>query len=114
MQVCMQCHSRPFVEEEYRKADAVTEAVNAWVQEAKAILEDLARDGLISAKPFEQPIQFVAFDLWHHYGRTAKFGAYMQGPDYVQWHGVYPLLNKLAELRHMAGELRASNRPNGR
>ncbi|MFN3412606.1 MAG: hypothetical protein ACK42L_00895, partial [Thermoanaerobaculum sp.] len=76
---------------------------------AKAILEDLARDGLISAKPFDHPIQFVAFDLWHYYGRTAKFGAYMQGPDYVQWHGIYPLLNKLAELRHMAGELRASN-----
>jgi hypothetical protein len=108
VQVCLQCHSRPFIEEEYRKADAVTEAVNAWVQEARAILEGLVRDGLLSDKPFHHPIQFVAFDLWHYYGRTAKFGAYMQGPDYVQWHGIYPLLSKLAELRHMAEEMRRS------
>ena len=39
-----------------------------------------------------QPIDFVYFDLWHYYGRTAKHGAFMGGADFVQWHGNYPIL----------------------
>ncbi len=47
----------------------------------------------------------MEFDLWHYYGRTAKHGAFMGGPDYVQWHGFYELNLKLTELRAMAQEL---------
>ena len=43
--------------------------------------------GLLTAEPFDEPIDFTYFELWHHWGRTAKFGAWMQGPDYTQWHG---------------------------
>ncbi len=42
------------------------------------------------------------FDTWHNYGRTAKFGAWMDGPDYSQWHGAYEILRHLAELKDMA------------
>jgi hypothetical protein len=30
----------------------------------------------------------------------------MGGADFVQWHGNYPLLNHLVEIRAAAGELR--------
>lgn len=30
----------------------------------------------------------------------------MGGADYVQWHGNYPMLKKLVEMRAMADELR--------
>ncbi len=86
--VCAECHSRPFIDEEYANADALTEAVNERVGKAKTLMEELFAEKLISAKPFDDPIKFTAFDLWHHYGRTAKFGAWMQGPDYTQWHGI--------------------------
>ena len=46
-----------------------------------------------------------AFNLWHHWGRTAKFGTWMQGADYVQWHGAYEVLHDLAELTEMADDI---------
>jgi len=100
--ICGECHSRPFIDEQYAAADALTVAINDRVSEAKTIVESLVASGAMTAEPFDHPIKFIAFDLWHHYGRTAKFGAWMQGPDYTQWHGIYPLLEKLAELKEFA------------
>ena len=54
-----------------------------------------------------ESIEFVYFDTWHYYGRTAKHGAFMGGADFVQWHGNYELLLKLTELGEMAEALRA-------
>ena len=61
--------------------------------------------GLLTDEPFDQPIDFVHFDLWHHWGRTAKFGAWMGGPDYTQWHGAYEILRSQAELEEMVKRL---------
>lgn len=114
-EVCSQCHGRTHIDEEYAKADALTEQINGYSQKAKAILEGLERDGFLTTQSFDHPAKYIAFDLWHHYGRTAKFGAWMQGPDYTQWHGAYPMLNKLAELMDIDRELRgghaAASRP---
>lgn len=105
--VCLQCHSKTLVEDFYGRADSLLKEVNERVEESKAIMKALKDDGLITEEPFDEPIEFVSFDLWHYYGRTAKFGAYMDGPDYVQWHGYYPLLDKLATLKDMAADIRA-------
>lgn len=113
-QVCENCHSQPFVEAAYRRADSVTVFVNARVQRASDVLSALIRDGVITAKPFAASISFDAFDLWHYYGRTAKFAAYMQGPDFVQWHGVYPLLEQLTKVEEDAAALRARRGGRGR
>jgi len=104
--VCTACHTQPFVDRQYASADSVTALVNAKVREAKGIVEGLVKDGVISAQPFATKISYDAFDLWHYYGRTAKFGAYMQGPDYVQWHGIYPLLKQLNAVKEDAQALR--------
>lgn len=102
---CVACHNENFITEFYEKADAATEAVNDWVVESNEIVQPLKDAGLLTAAPFDQPIDFTYFNLWHHWGRTAKFGAWMQGPDYVQWHGAYEILHDLAELREVAGEM---------
>ena len=60
--------------------------------------------GLLTPEAFDEPIDFVFFNLWHHWGRTAKFGAWMQGPDYSQWHGAYEVLHDLAELQALVDE----------
>ena len=88
----------------YTDADAAVEAVNDWVVESDEIMAPLVARQLLTDEPFDEPIDFVYFDLWHHWGRTAKFGSWMGGPDYVQWHGAYELLADLAELREMAAE----------
>lgn len=104
MSVCGECHNEKFIKDFYTDGDALVEAVNAWVLESRVIIKPLQEKGLLTAEPFDEPIDFVFFDLWHHWGRTAKFGAWMQGPDYTQWHGAYEVLRELAELRHMVEE----------
>lgn len=104
--ICSNCHSPKFVDDLYAKADSVTAFVNIKVKEASDIINGLINDGVITAEPFATQISFDAFDLWHYYGRTAKFGAYMQGPDFVQWHGIYPMLNQLNKVKEDAARLR--------
>ena len=76
------------------------------MQSAKAIYEKLRADKIISGPMFSQPIDFLYFDLWHYYGRTAKHGAFMGGQDFAQWHGNYPILQHTVELNSQAEELR--------
>ena len=102
--VCLECHNKNFIDTFYGNADAAVEQVNAWVVESDQIMAPLKDNGLLTAAPFDEPIDFTYFELWHHWGRTAKFGVWMQGPDYVQWHGAYEILSDLAELREMAND----------
>jgi hydroxylamine dehydrogenase len=59
---------------------------------------------MLTSTPFDEPIDFKYFDLWHYWGRTTKFGLWMQGPDYSQWHGAYELLKDMSELKQMVDE----------
>ncbi|MGA9532495.1 MAG: multiheme c-type cytochrome [Anaerolineales bacterium] len=102
--ICLECHNRSFIDGFYQAADAATLAINDWVEESDQIVAPLQDQGLLTEASFDEPLDFVYFELWHHWGRTAKFGAWMQGPDYTQWHGAYELLSDLAELRLMADE----------
>ena len=102
--VCTECHNTNFIETFYSNADLAVERVNEWVLESDEIVAPLVENGLLTAEPFDEPIDFTYFNLWHHWGRTAKFGVWMQGPDYVQWHGAYEILHDMAELREMADE----------
>jgi hydroxylamine dehydrogenase len=104
--VCRQCHTESLVNRIYKEAEAVVAATNDKVQAAKSIVDGLRKDGLLKSRPFEDPIDFAYFDLWHYYGRTAKHGAFMGGADFVQWHGNYPILEHTAQIRAAAAELR--------
>lgn len=102
--VCLECHNRNFIEDFYAAADAATERVNEWTQEGEDLRVALTEAGLLTSEPFDEPIDFTIFNLWHHWGRTTKFGTWMQGPDYAQWHGAYEVLHDLAEVREYAVE----------
>ncbi|HZD57940.1 MAG TPA: multiheme c-type cytochrome, partial [Anaerolineales bacterium] len=101
---CLECHNENFIENFYTEADKATQAVNAWVKESDDLVKPLTDNGLFTSAPFDEPIDFTYFELWHHWGRTAKFGVWMRGPDYTQWHGAYEILSDLAELREMVDE----------
>ena len=107
---CLNCHAASTVDKLYAAADVTLERTNEVVKESQQILAALDKEGLIPKQPFSTPIQFLAFDLWHYFGRTAKHGAYMGGADFSQWHGNYELQLKLAELRAAAVELRRGPR----
>ena len=107
--ICMQCHTPALVDRIYKDGAAVVDATNEKVKDAKALMDGLKAEGLISTNPFSQSIQFTYFDLWHYYGRTAKHAAFMGGADYVQWHGNYPILQHMVELKEQAAQLRKEN-----
>ncbi len=102
--VCSECHNSNFIDTFYTDADKAVEQVNAWVIESDEIIQPLKDNDLLTAQPFDEPIDFVYFNLWHHWGRTAKFGTWMQGADYVQWHGAYEILHERAELIEIVNE----------
>jgi hypothetical protein len=102
--VCYECHNPNFIDDFYQAADAAVDQVNAWVLESSEIISPLEENGLLTDAPFDEPIDYTYFELWHHWGRTAKFGTWMQGPDYTQWHGAYEVLSDLAELHEMVQE----------
>jgi hypothetical protein len=106
-QVCMECHATDRVENFYKEAETVLHTTNKKVEEMQELMEGLREDGLLTPEPFDEKIEFVYFDLWHYYGRTAKHGAFMGGPDFVQWHGNYELLLHKVELEEMAKKIRA-------
>ena len=90
---------------------SVVRSTNKIVNEAKDIVEKLRKDKLLTEQPFDEPIEYLYFDLWHYGGRTAKHGAYMGGADFVQWHGYYEIVSKLAELKKSAADLRKDAKP---
>jgi hypothetical protein len=102
--VCRVCHNQKFLDDFYYGADQAVAAVNDYVKQSDAIMAPLKDKGLLTKAPFDEPIDFTYYKLWHHWGRTAKFGTWMQGPDYVQWHGVFEVLSDLADLRKMVDE----------
>jgi hydroxylamine dehydrogenase len=102
--VCEECHNQTFIEDFYADADKGVEAINARVAEADQIIQPLKDQNLLTEQQFDEPIDFVYFENWHHWSRTAKFGMWMQGADYTQWHGAYEMLSDLSELRIITEE----------
>ncbi|HEX6242618.1 MAG TPA: hypothetical protein VFZ61_17010, partial [Polyangiales bacterium] len=109
-EVCLKCHAHTQVESFYAAAEKVLLTTNERVKGAQDVVAALRKEGLLDDKPFNHPIKFVEFDLWHYFGRTAKHGAFMGGADFVQWHGNYELARLRNELDSMAEELRAKGK----
>jgi len=105
--ICLKCHATTHVEKFYKEAEDVLIATNEKMKEAEDLMKALRAEGLLTEEPFDETIEFLYFDIWHYYGRTAKHGAFMGGADFVQWHGNYEILLKMTELKTMAKELRA-------
>lgn len=108
-QICLECHAGTQTDRFFREAEEVLAEVNARVEAGMAVGRELAAEGLLTPAPFDEPLDFVLFDFWHYYGRTAKHGAFMGGADFVQWHGNYELLAHQVEIEHAAAELRGTH-----
>ena len=108
-EVCLKCHAQSHVDRFYQEAEGVIKDTNAKIAEAKTLMSALRQEGLLTAEAFDESIEFLYFDLWHYYGRTAKHGAFMGGADFVQWHGNYELLVKITEMREIGAQLRENH-----
>lgn len=115
--VCSACHAPSFVETWYTQYDSAIDLYNEkFAKPGVAIMAKLKSEGLITPDPFDEHLEWVWFEIWHHEGRRARHGASMQGPDYTQWHGFYevakhfyfkflPEVRELSEGNHAMEEL---------
>lgn len=109
--MCLECHTNPRIIKFYNEAEGVVRSTNKLVKEAEDIMKELRSKNLLTPEPFDEPIEYTYFDLWHYGGRTAKHGAFMGGADFVQWHGYYEVVSKMTELKHAAEELKKGQPP---
>ncbi len=106
---CTQCHVSSTVERFYEEAESIVESTNAKIEEALGLIAGAREDGLLTPEPFDEELDFLEFDIWHYYGRTAKHGAFMGGADFVQWHGNYELLHYKMKIEKAIAELREAH-----
>jgi len=90
--VCANCHASDWINNFYLQFDGVVDLGNEkFFKPAKELMTKLQQAGKITNTPFDAPIKWTYYELWHHQGRRARMGASMNGPDYVQWHGFYEI-----------------------
>ncbi len=107
--VCLECHGKPFTESFMKQFDNVVELFNAKFGEpARAIMAELYEKGLLTPLPFDEPIEFTYWELWHDEGARARHGASMASPNHAWWEGMYLVGRNfygkfLPEVRGVAG-----------
>ncbi len=88
--VCVQCHSPLFTTNFYAQFDALVTLYNEkFAIPAQTLMNGFYESGKLTETPFDEEIEWVYWELWHHEGRRARHGASMAGPDYTWWHGLY-------------------------
>jgi hydroxylamine dehydrogenase len=108
-EVCSSCHAAPFVEGFYQQFDNLVDLYNdKFAKPATAIKKELIEKGKLSKADFDEKLDWIYWELWHHEGRRARHGAAMSGPDYAWWHGIYDVAKNfytefLPEVKQVAG-----------
>ncbi|MCA9456028.1 MAG: cytochrome C552 [Nitrospiraceae bacterium] len=112
--VCTACHTDSVILGHYNQFDKVVDLYNdKFAKPIAAIMSDLQKAGTISQAPFDEKIEWIWWEIWHHEGRRARHGASMSGPDYTWWHGMYEVAKHtyfefIPELKKVAGEKEAN------
>jgi len=112
--VCLECHAKTFTDSFMDQFDNVVELYNAKFGEpAQAIMADLYDRGLLTPLPFDEPLEFTYWELWHDEGARARHGASMASPNHAWWEGMYLVGRNfysrfLPEARAVAGDQAAA------
>jgi hypothetical protein len=78
----------------------------------KKVIDELYEKKLLSKeKNLDEKLEYDMYELWHHEGRRARFGAAMMAPDYAWWHGFYELKKRCVEIEEQVEELLESGKP---
>ena len=89
-EVCSACHSDSVILGHYNQFDNVVDLYNdKFAKPIAAAMGELKKDGYLTKSPFDDKLEWIWWEIWHHEGRRARHGASMMGPDYTWWHGIY-------------------------
>lgn len=88
--VCLECHAQKTVTAFMRQFDEVVKLYNdKFGDPARAIMAQLYERKLLTPTPFDEPIEFTYWELWHDEGARARHGAAMASPNHSWWEGLY-------------------------
>ncbi|MFC1737458.1 multiheme c-type cytochrome [Planctomycetota bacterium] len=113
VKVCLACHSETWARSHFAHYDAVVvQYNNEYYLPMKKLVDELYEKKLLSKeKMLDEKIEVDMYELWHHEGRRARFGAAMMAPDYAWWHGFYELKKRCMEIEKEVEEVLKNNRP---
>ena len=88
--VCRQCHGDFMVDGFYTQFDNLVDLYNnKFAIPAMNVRQKLMDMGKLTKADFDDKLDWIYYELWHHEGRRGRHGASMMGPDYAWWHGMY-------------------------
>ena len=88
--VCLECHGKTFTKGFMQQFDNVVELFNAkFGKPARAVMAELYEQGHLTRLPFDEPLEFTYWELWHDEGARARHGAAMASPNHAWWEGMY-------------------------
>jgi hydroxylamine dehydrogenase len=117
---CSRCHSKNFARAELEKGDDMIRQTDRLMAEAIRVVAGLYKDGII-VKPSSYtfafpdlltfhdaatPVELRLFRMFLEHRMRAFQGAFHANPDYALWYGWSEMVQDLAEIRSMAGEMR--------
>ncbi|MEN8127917.1 MAG: multiheme c-type cytochrome [Planctomycetota bacterium] len=111
--VCLACHSPAWTKGHFDHLDAAVENYNeVYFKPMKKQIDELYEKKLLSKdKNLDEKLEYDMYELWHHEGRRARFGAAMMAPDYAWWHGFYELKKRCLEMEEQIEEVLESGKP---
>jgi hypothetical protein len=93
--VCGNCHGAEMVSAFYDQLDAAVAMYNQrFAAPASEIMARLHVANAITAAPIDEPIEWAFFEMWHRGGRSARQGAAMLGPDFVEGRGFFAVAKR--------------------
>lgn len=108
--VCLECHGKNFVTGFMGQFDSLVDLYNEkFGKPAQAIMMALYDKKLLTPAPFDEPLEFTYWELWHDEGARARHGAAMASPNHAWWEGMYLVGRNfyakfLPEVRAVAGK----------
>lgn len=111
--VCLACHSQSWTDGHFSRLDDAVENYNEnYFKPMKKLVDELYEKKLLSKeKNLDEQLEIDMYELWHHEGRRARFGAAMMAPDYAWWHGFYELKKRSMLIEEQVEEILKTNKP---
>ncbi|MBI9017171.1 MAG: hydroxylamine oxidoreductase [Phycisphaerae bacterium] len=113
VKVCLACHSQAWADSHFERLDRTVHNYNeVYFMPTQAKVDELYEKGLADKTlPMDEKIEIELYELWHHEGRRARFGAAMMAPDYAWWHGFYEMKKRCMVIDEEVEKLLESGKP---
>ncbi|MCH7556798.1 MAG: hydroxylamine oxidoreductase [Planctomycetes bacterium] len=111
--ICLACHSQAWTTGHFTRFDAAVVNYNDnYYKPMKKLIDGLYEKKLLcKEKNLDEKLEIDMYELWHHEGRRARFGAAMMAPDYAWWHGFYELKKRCMAIEEQVEELLRNGKP---